>query len=108
MQPDNNISLKAKIKQEFSLREFIMKYFHVIPWALVTISISLAVVYIKIRYTNPIYQASGKIIVKSENNNGSSKGKFSELYMMHETRLYLTQKCCYFVALLRLDMYLSF
>jgi capsular exopolysaccharide synthesis family protein len=82
MQADNNISLKAKIKQEFSLREFIMKYFHVIPWALVTISISLAVVYIKIRYTNPIYQASGKIIVKSENNNASSKGKFSELYMM--------------------------
>lgn len=82
MQSENNINFRVPIKQDFSLREFIMKYFHVVPWAIVTISISIGLTYLKIRYTNPIFQASGKIIVKSENTGGSSKGKFSELYMM--------------------------
>jgi len=82
MKSENNINFRVPIKQDFSLREFIMKYFHVIPWAIVTISISIGLTYLKIRYTNPIFQASGKIIVKSENTGSSSKGKFSELYMM--------------------------
>jgi tyrosine-protein kinase Etk/Wzc len=77
-----NYTNKLAIKQVFSPREFIMKFFHVVPWAIVTISISLGLTYLKIRYTNPIFQASGKVIVKSENTGGSSKGKFSELYMM--------------------------
>ena len=82
MQSESNRNFKVPIKQEFSLREFIMKYFHVVPWAIVTISISIGIAYLKIRYTNPIFQASGKIIVKSKNNGGTSQGKFSELYTM--------------------------
>jgi hypothetical protein len=82
MQSEINSNFKVPIKQDFSLREFIMKYFHVVPWAIVTISISIGIAYLKIRYTNPIFQASGKIIVKSKNNGGSSQGRFSELYMM--------------------------
>jgi capsular polysaccharide biosynthesis protein len=82
MQSENNIIFKVPLKQDFSLREFVMKYFHVVPWAIVTISISIGIAYLKIRYTNPIFQASGKIIVKSENNGRPSQGKFSELYMM--------------------------
>lgn len=82
MQTENNLKFKVPKKQVFSPREFIMKYFHVVPWAIVTISISIGLAYLKIRYTNPIFQASGKIIVKSENNGRSSQGKFSELYMM--------------------------
>ena len=82
MQSESNRNFKVPIKQDFSLREFIMKYFHVVPWAVLTISISIGLAYLKIRYTNPIFQANGKIIVKSKNNGGSSQGKFSELYMM--------------------------
>lgn len=69
-------------KQEFSPREFLLRYIHLIPWAIVTTAIALGIAYTKIRYTNPTYFASGKLIAKSEGGSGSSRGKFSDLYMM--------------------------
>lgn len=70
-------------KQEFSPREFLLRYIHLVPWAIVTTAVALFIAYTKIRYTNPIYSASGKLIVKSEGgSNNMSKGKFSDLYMM--------------------------
>ena len=69
-------------KQEFSPREFLLRYIHLVPWAIVTTALALGVAYTKIRYTNPAYYASGKLIAKSEGGNTSSKGKFSDLYMM--------------------------
>lgn len=69
-------------KQEFSPREFLLRYIHLLPWAIVTTAIALGIAYTKIRYTNPTYYASGKLIAKSEGGSNSSKGKFSDLYMM--------------------------
>jgi capsular exopolysaccharide synthesis family protein len=80
----NEIDFTPQItKQEFSPREFLLRYMHLIPWAIVTTAIALGIAYSKIRYTNPTYYASGKLIVKSEANaSNSAKGKFSDLYMM--------------------------
>jgi hypothetical protein len=79
----NEIDFTPQIsKQEFSPREFLLRYIHLIPWAIVTTAIALGIAYTKIRYTNPTYYASGKLIAKSEGGSGSSRGKFSDLYMM--------------------------
>ena len=83
MEQQQNSKLKIPFKEEFSIREFILRYIHVIPWAIITISITLMIAYTKIRYTNPIYQAFGKVIMKSDGNpRNSAKGKFADLYMM--------------------------
>lgn len=82
MKRTNTPHIKTPLKQDFSPREFILRFIHIIPWAVITIGIGLAIAFAMIRYTNPIFQASGKIIVKSEGGVGGSKGKFSELYMM--------------------------
>jgi hypothetical protein len=73
----NEIDFTPQItKQEFSPREFLLRYMHLIPWAIVTTAIALGIAYSKIRYTNPTYYASGKLIVKSEANaSNSAKGK---------------------------------
>ena len=68
MEQQQNTKLKIPFKEEFSIREFILRYIHVIPWAIITISIALMIAYTKIRYTNPIYQAFGKVIMKSDGN----------------------------------------
>ncbi len=83
MEQQQNSKLKISFKEEFSIREFILRYIHVIPWAIITISITLMIAYTKIRYTNPVYQAFGKVIMKSDGNpRNSAKGKFADLYMM--------------------------
>jgi len=83
MEQQQNSKLKIPFKEEFSIREFILRYIHVIPWAIITISITLMIAYTKIRYTNPVYQAFGKVIMKSDGNSrASSKSKFADLYMM--------------------------
>ena len=83
MEQEQNTRLKSPLKEEFSLREFILRHIHVLPWAIITISIALLIGYTKIRYTNPVYQAFGKVIMKTDGNRGSSaKGKFADLYMM--------------------------
>ena len=83
MEQQQNSKLKIPFKEEFSIREFILRHIHVIPWAIITISITLMIAYTKIRYTNPIYQAFGKVIMKSDGNpRNSAKGKFADLYMM--------------------------
>ena len=73
-------------KQEFSPREFLLRYIHLVPWAILTTSIALGIAYTKIRYTNPSFYASGKLIVKSDDGGSMSKGKFSDLYMMQSGR----------------------
>ena len=82
MEQNQNSFTPQIAKQEFSPREFLLRYIHLIPWAIVTTLIAIGVAYTKIRYTNPTYYASGKLIAKSEGGMGSSKGKFSDLYMM--------------------------
>ena len=60
------------IVQQFSLRQFLLKYVYLVPWLLVTVSLSVAYTYTKLRYISPIYVANGKVLIKVEKQAGSA------------------------------------
>lgn len=62
-------SVKAPV--EFSPREYIFKYLYLLPWLILGIVIAYGVTYTRLRYINPIYSASGKVLIKSEKPVGS-------------------------------------
>ncbi|MEY3576736.1 MAG: hypothetical protein RL394_318, partial [Bacteroidota bacterium] len=61
-------------KNDFSTREFLLKYIYLIPWVVVTVSIALGVAYTRLRYINPIYSASGKVLIKQDRPSGLNSG----------------------------------
>ena len=61
-------------KNDFSTREFLIKYIYLIPWIVVAVSIAMGVAYTRLRYINPIYSASGKVLIKQDRPNGLNAG----------------------------------
>ena len=61
-------------KNDFSTREFLIKYIYLIPWIVVTVSIAMGVAYTRLRYINPIYSASGKVLIKQDRPTGLNSG----------------------------------
>ncbi|MCE2848261.1 MAG: polysaccharide biosynthesis tyrosine autokinase [Chitinophagaceae bacterium] len=61
-------------KNDFSTREFLLKYIYLIPWIVVTVSIALAIAYTRLRYINPVYSASGKVLIKQDRPSGLNSG----------------------------------
>ena len=59
---------------EFTIREFLLKYLYLIPWLLVGAGIALSIAYTRLRYINPIFSASGKVLIKSDKPGGSIAG----------------------------------
>jgi len=58
--------------KEFQLKEFIFKYLRYWPMFLAFILITLAVAYLKLRYSTPIYSVKGSLFVNRQNNNSNS------------------------------------
>jgi hypothetical protein len=46
-----------------SPRELIFKYIRYVPWLIISVSLMLALAYVKLRYSTPIYNVSGKLLV---------------------------------------------
>lgn len=61
-------------KNDFSTREFLLKYIYLIPWIVVSVSIATAIAYTRLRYINPIYSASGKVLIKQDRPSGLNSG----------------------------------
>ena len=59
---------------EFSIREFLQKYLYLFPWLLVSAGIALSIAYTRLRYINPVYSASGKVLIKTDRPGGSVAG----------------------------------
>jgi capsular exopolysaccharide synthesis family protein len=59
---------------EFSIREFLQKYLYLFPWLLVSAGIALSISYTRLRYINPVYSASGKVLIKTDRPGGSVAG----------------------------------
>lgn len=57
---------------DFSAREFLMRYLYLIPWLVVSVGIALGVAHIRLRYINPVYNASGKVLIKTDKPAGTS------------------------------------
>ena len=66
---------------EFSIREFLQKYLYLFPWLLVSAGIALSIAYTRLRYINPVYSASGKVLIKTDRSGGSVAGdKLGDVY----------------------------
>ncbi len=60
------------IAPQFSLRQFLLKYLFLVPWLLVTVALSVAYTYTKLRYISPVYVANGKVLIKIDKQAGSA------------------------------------
>jgi capsular exopolysaccharide synthesis family protein len=70
-----NLVAKSNVSsKEFTIREFLQKYFYLFPWVLVSAGISLSIAYTRLRYINPIFSASGKVLIKTDKPGGSIAG----------------------------------
>lgn len=61
-----------KNTNDFSAREFLLRYIYLIPWLVVCIGIALGIAHIRLRYINPVYNASGKVLIKTDKPAGTS------------------------------------
>lgn len=66
-----------------SPREIIARYIRYFPWLILSVLLMLTVAYIKLRYSTPIYNTAGKLLVTTQSPYGSSGGeKFDDIFMM--------------------------
>ena len=75
--PDAYINLVGKQNQtahEFTVREFIHKNLYLFPWLVVSAGIALSIAYTRLRYINPVYAASGKVLIKTDKPGGNIAG----------------------------------
>jgi tyrosine-protein kinase Etk/Wzc len=68
-----------------SPREFVFKYIRYLPWLIISVSLMLVLAYIKIRYSTPIYDVAGKLLVSSQQGFGNSGDKFDNMFMGQTT-----------------------
>lgn len=67
----SNTGMKKHIN-DFSAREFILRYIYLIPWILVCVAISLGIAHLRLRYINPVFNASGKVLIKTDRPAGTT------------------------------------
>jgi hypothetical protein len=65
---------KRASKNDFSTREFLLKYIYLIPWIIVSVSIAMGIAYTRLRYISPVYSASGKVLIKQDRPSGLNSG----------------------------------
>lgn len=63
-------------------KELIFKYLPYLPWVLLSLLLFLVGAFIKLRYSAPMYNVTGKILVKDKNPYGSGSDKFNNILMM--------------------------
>lgn len=86
-QNEKNIKLS---KEKFSPNEILYKYLSYLPYFFISLLLTYFVAVIYIRYSNPIYQASAQILVKSNQENdigGSTKSTGSGLDLIESSLL---------------------
>lgn len=70
-------------KTGISPREMIYRYLRYIPWVAISVSLALVGAYVKLRYSTPIYNVAGKLLVSSQTPYGGGGGdKFDDIFMM--------------------------
>jgi len=72
-------------KSGLTPRELFLKYVRFLPWLIISLTVSLALGYLKLRYSTPIYDVNAKLLVKSNQSSGGDE-KFDDIFMMQATR----------------------
>ncbi len=73
---DQTLLAKSELSK-LGIKDLFFKYIRFLPLFLISIVISLLVVFIYLRYTTPLYQATGTLIIRSEDNKTGSE-KFEQ------------------------------
>ena len=62
-------------RSNYTVQEFISKYFYLIPWLLVSVGIAISIAYTRLRYINPVYSASGRVLIKTDKSGSNVFGE---------------------------------
>jgi len=77
------ITESQRAKLAISPREIISKYIRHLPWLVISVLLMLTAAYVKLRYSTPIYNTAGKLLVTSQSPYGGGGGeKFDDIFMM--------------------------
>src|SRR5580658_6674705 len=65
-------------------KEFIFKYLKYLPWVLVCAAIGLAIAYLKVRWTPPVYHVQSSMLVEQEasENPKADDPKFQDMFVV--------------------------
>src|SRR5688572_8504958 len=75
------ITGRQRIRPVVTPREHIVRYIRYLPWLVISIAIMLVAAYIKLRYSIPIYNVSGKLLVSAQMLGGGND-KFDDIFSM--------------------------
>lgn len=78
---NNNLNTSIGSGSEFNLKEFIYKYLRYFPLILACILIALVIAYVKIRYTTPLYNVSGKLIINKDAKSSGGGQSLEDMYL---------------------------
>lgn len=88
-----DVSLEKQKQQILiSPRELLFKYLRIIPWVTISVAVFLLLAYVKLRYSTPVYNVTGKLLVKSSNPYDSRGEKFDDIFMMQGGRTNLNDE----------------
>lgn len=77
------ITESQRAKLVISPREIIAKYIRHLPWLVISVLLMLTAAYVKLRYSIPVYNTAGKLLVTSQSPYGGGGGeKFDDIFMM--------------------------
>ena len=75
------ITGRQRIRPVVTPREHIVRYIRYLPWLVISVAIMLVAAYIKLRYSIPIYNVSGKLLVSAQMLGGGND-KFDDIFSM--------------------------
>jgi hypothetical protein len=67
---------------QFSPKDIVLKYLPFLPWVILSVIVFLSLAFIKLRYSTPIYNVSGRVLLKDKNPYGSNAEKFGNILAM--------------------------
>jgi tyrosine-protein kinase Etk/Wzc len=71
-----------------SVKDVLFKYIRFLPLFVISLALALLVAYIYLRYTTPVYQSNGALIVKDDNagspggGSGANNDRFQQMFVM--------------------------
>jgi tyrosine-protein kinase Etk/Wzc len=72
---------KHRLKSVITPRELIYKYIRYLPWVFISVALMLVGAFVKLRYSTPIYNVYGKLLVTTQSTSGGP-GKFDDIFMI--------------------------
>jgi capsular exopolysaccharide synthesis family protein len=79
--PEDNLEYLPKKKTTtFTPKELLLKYVHYFPWIIVSVCLMMALAFLKLRYSAPMFLISGKLLAKTNNPFTQGHDKFDDIF----------------------------